>query len=329
MEKQVLKRKLSPVFRWLFWVLLVQFILINISAAFYADKLSRVNAADEIPSATSSNNIFTKTWRLFTGPRQFQSLIADYPSFAFDTVLLKTDKGIYIEGWYSQTDSVSKGTVLLFHGVTLNKGRVLAEAAEFRFLGYDVLLIDFRAHGNSGSKTTTIGVREAEEVKLAYDYAAQKGEKNIYIWGSSMGAVAVARALAKYELKPAGVILEMPFASLQSHLRARARALGFQGLPEKPFGFLVTCWMGWENGFNGLKHSTVSYAKKINVPVLLQYGMRDTYVRQEETNNVFAAIASSNKKLVGFETAAHESLLQNDQLKWETEVKQFLLTNSR
>lgn len=329
MPKQALKPKLPLFFRWILWVLLVQFILINISAGLYAWKLTHVYEEQSVRTTASPKNIFAKTWRLFTGPRQPKSVITHYPSFAFDTILLKTAKGIYIDAWYSRTDSVARGTVVLFHGITSNKGMILTEASAFRYLGYNVLLIDFRAHGNSGGNTTTIGARESEEVKLAYNHVAAAGEKNIYLWGSSMGAVVIAKAIADYQLQPAGIILEMPFASLQTHLRARARALGFQGLPEKPFGFLVSCWMGWERGFNGLKHRTTSYVKKIACPVLMQYAGTDTYVLKKETDNVFEAIASSNKKLVNFERAGHESLQQHDPLKWEMEVKQFLETGKR
>jgi hypothetical protein len=89
----------------------------------------------------------------------------------------------------------------------------------------------------SGGTTTTIGIREAEDVKLAYDYVFQKGEKNIFLYGSSMGAVAVARSIAKYNLQLSGVFLDMPFASMQSHVRARLRAIGFEQFIEKPFSF--------------------------------------------------------------------------------------------
>jgi uncharacterized protein len=166
-------------------------------------------------------------------------------------------------------------------------------------------------------------------VKLAYNYVAGKGEKNIFLWGNSMGAVVVAKAIADYNLKPTGVILEMPFGSLQAHLRARARALGFQGLPEKPFGFFVTWWMGIERGFNGFKHKTASYAKKVNCPVLMQWGARDNYVRQDETDQVFNAIASTNKKLVVYDHASHESLVQNDPAKWRIETERFLAANTK
>lgn len=329
METGKFKFKIPAYLRWIGWVLLVQFVLINISAALYAYKLTHVSDDPALRNAKPSRNVLVKTWRLFTGPRQVKSLITETPTFSFDTVKLKTGKGILIDAWYAKTDSAAKGTVILFHGITASKGMIISEASEFRYEGYNVMLVDFRAHGNSGGQTTTIGIRESEDVKLAYDYAAGKDPRNIFLWGNSMGAVAIARAIADYELKPAGAILEMPFGSLQSHLQARARVLGFQGIPEKPFGFFVTWWMGIERGFNGFKHRTSSYVKKISCPVLLQWGALDNYVQQRETENIYNAIASVNKKLVIYDHAGHESLVQNDPAKWRIEVERFLGANTR
>lgn len=329
MEKQGPKKKFKVILRWVGWVLLVQLVLLNISAALYAWKFTHVYDDPSLRTAAPGSNVFVKTWRLFSGPRQPRSIITEYPAFQFDTVLLKTAKGITIDAWYTRADSAAKGTVLLFHGILSNKGLLLPEASAFRSLGYNVLLVDFRAHGNSGGNTTTIGVWESEEVKLAYDHIAGRGEKNIFLWGSSMGAVVVAKAMADYNLQPSGIILEMPFASLQSHLQARARALGFPGLPEKPFGFFVSCWMGWQKGFNGLKHRTTDYVKKINCPVLLQYGNQDTYVLKWETERVFSAIASARKKKLAYENAGHESLRQNDPVQWDTALKIFLAESDR
>ena len=324
MQKKSFKRKLPSILRWVLWVLLVQFILFNISAAMYAYKLSHFYNDQSVRYSGENENIFTKTWRLFSGPKLAKSVINEFPAFPFDTVTLKTENGIFIDAWYAKTDSLYKGTVILFHGLTTNKGNVLAEAYEFRYLGYNVMLVDFRAHGNSGGNTTTIGVREAEEVKLAYDYMSQKGEKRIILWGSSLGAVAIAKAVADYTIKPAGVILEMPFASMKSHLRARARMIGFAGFPEKPFGFFVTFWMGIERGFNGFKHQTTKYVQKINCPTLLQWGALDFYVLKNETDKVYNATASPAKKLVIYDHANHESFVQNDPLKWRIEVGRFL-----
>jgi len=329
MEKRKFRIKIPSYVRWIGWVLLVQFLLINISAAFYAYKLTHVYNDPKLRTAQSSKNIFVKTWRLFTGPRQPRSVITERPTFPYDTVILKTQKGISIDAWYSKTDSVAMGTVILFHGIGANKGMLLNEANEFRYLGYNVMLVDFRAHGNSAGQTTTIGIRESEEVKLAYDYAMEKGAKNIFLWGISMGAVVVAKAIEDYELRPSGVMLEMPFGSLQSHLQARARVMGFQGFPEKPFGFFVSWWMGIERGYNGLKHQTSLYVKKINCPVLMEWGALDNYVLKTETDKIYNAIASPNKKLVRYDRAGHESFLLNDPVKWRIEAEKFLMANSK
>ncbi len=329
MEKRKFRLKIPSYIRWIGWVLLVQFLLINISAALYAYKFTHVYDNPSLRNAKPAKNIFVKTWRLFSGPRQPKSILSETPTFPFDTIKLKTANGILIDAWYSKTDSTAKGTVILFHGITANKGMLLDEAYGFRYQGYNVMLVDFRAHGNSTGQTTTIGIREAEEVKLAFDFIAGKGQKTIFLWGLSMGAVVVAKAVADYDLKPSGVILEMPFASLQTHLQARARANGFQGFPEKPFGFFVTWWMGMERGFNGFKHKTTSYVKKIQCPVLMQYGALDSYVVKSETDKVYTAIASANKKLIVYDRAGHESLAQHDPIKWRIEIERFLMENTK
>lgn len=324
MKNKTLKRKLPSVLRWILWVLLVQFILFNISAAFYAYKLSHFYDDPSVATPPAGENIFSKTWRLFSGPKLAKSPVTEFPHFAYDTVTLEMDNGIFIDGWYGKADSAAKGTVLLFHGLTMNKGFVSAEADEFHSQGYNVMMVDFRAHGKSGGNTTTIGVREAQEVKLAYDYVSKLGEKKIILWGTSLGAVTISKAIADFNLNPSGVILEMPFASLQDHLKARARMIGFSGFPEKPFGFFVTAWMGIERGFNGFKHKTTTYVQKIKCPVLLEWGALDVYVMKSETDRIYAAIATPQKKLVIYEHANHESFLQNDPLKWRIEIGRFL-----
>lgn len=307
---------------WTFWVLLVQFILVNISAAFYAYKITHLYTAPaDMPPSHSSRNIFTKTWRLFTGPKFYREALTDTPGFVYSTVTLKTKKDLLIEAWYGKADSVSKGTVILFHGLSRNKNFVLDEAVAFRQMGYSVMLIDTRSHGNSTGDYTTIGYRESEEVKLCYDYISNNGEKNIFLWGTSMGAVEILKAVSEYQLHPAGIIIEMPFLSLQSHLKGRARILGF---PEQPFGFLTSFWIGAERGFNGWGFETTRYAKNVNCPVLMQYGEKDELVLKYETDAVYEAIASPRKKLVMYENANHEYFLKRDPVTWKKEVSDFL-----
>jgi alpha-beta hydrolase superfamily lysophospholipase len=183
------------------------------------------------------------------------------------------------------------------------------------------LLVDFRGHGNSGGQTTTIGQYESEEVKLAWDHIKLKGEQKIFLYGVSMGAVAVAKAISDYQLQPAAVVLDMPFASLQSFLKNKARTLGF---PVQPFSYLTTFWIGLERGFNGYNLKSTRYTKQINCPVLLQWGGQDEFIFRAETEKIYNSIGSSQKKLVVYPWAGHESLLDKDPVKWRIEVGKLL-----
>lgn len=320
-EPTKVKRKLPAVIRWILWVLLFQFVLINIMAALYANKLTRFYEGVPLNNSHSSGNVFSKTWKLFTGPKQGRCVITEQPAFPFQTVSLKTSSGLNIEAWYSATDSVAKGTVLFFHGITSQKSILLDEADEFRYWGYNVMLVDFRGHGNSDGNTSTVGVAESEEVKLAWDYVIQKGEKTVFFYGTSMGAVAVAKAVTDYNLKPSAVILDMPFASLQSYLKNKARNLGF---PAQPFAFLTTFWIGIERGYNGFNHQTSHYLKKMNCPVLMEWGANDAFILRKEAESVYGSIGSAQKRMVIYDASGHESFVRKEPLKWRIEMQKFL-----
>lgn len=313
--------RLRQIAKWIFRVIIFQLILINISAAFHAHRITHYYDDDAVRNIESSaGSIILRTWRLMVGRKFPKSLISYYPQTPYERVQFKTKKGILIDAWYLPADS-AKGTVILFHGLRSNKGNNLGEAYEFNAMGYNALLIDFRAHGNSGGKNNSLGIKETEEVKLAYDYIASKGEKNIILWGMSLGASTITRAVYHYDIQPRKIILEMPFNRLQDHIKARARVLGF---PDEPFGFLVTFWTGIEQGYWGFGHKTSKYAASIHCPVLLQWGGRDQYVLENETGKIFRSLASTDKKLIFYRDAGHQSLLGYDDEKWRAEVSEFL-----
>jgi uncharacterized protein len=321
MKNKNTNTRFVTIIKWIGRVLIVQLILINISAAFHGYRFTHYYDDDKVRNQrTSQGKLFLRTWRLMTGRKLAKSLIRYYPGIPYDTVQLTTGKGLKLEAWYMKPDS-AKGTVILFHGLNSNKGNILGEAFEFLSLGYNTMLVDIRAHGNSDGNVNTMGYKESEEVKLAYDYVSKRGEKNIVLWGMSLGAVIITKAIWQYDLQPQKIILEMPFNRLQDHISARARVSGFPG---EPFGFFVTCWAGLEQGYWGFGHKTVKYARKIGCPVLLQWGNADEYVLRNETDKIFKAIGSAEKQLIVYEGAGHVPLLAANEQKWQTSVSDFL-----
>ena len=303
--------------------MVTQFVLGNISAAIYAYKFTHFFEKPGEWNVARPKNIFDKTWKLFKGPSFGKNENDPLPDFPFSNISFTLKEGKKIDVWESKIPD-PKGTVCLFHGLTSSKAYYLPEAKYFREHGYNVLLLDFRGHGKSEGMKTTIGYKEAEEVKLAYEYVKAEGEKRIFLFGGSMGAVTIARAVSVYNLKPSGIILEMPFDGLFDHIKARGRSFGF---PQTMFAIPVTLWIALENSFPAFKHKTSEYAKKIDCPVLLEWGTNDHLVMEKETTNIFNNLRSKNKKLVVYEEAVHSSFFRQDPVKWQKEIEQFLQIN--
>jgi len=303
--------------------MITQLVLGNISAAIYAYKFTHFFEKPGEWNVAHPKNVFDKTWKLFKGPSFGKNENDPLPDFPFSNISFTLKEGKKIDVWESKIHD-PKGTVCLFHGLTSSKAYYLPEAKYFREHGYNVLLLDFRGHGKSEGMRTTIGYNEAEEVKLAYEYLKTKGEKRIFLFGGSMGAVTIARAVSVYNLKPSGVILEMPFDALLDHIKARGRSFGF---PQTLFAIPVTSWIAVENSFPAFKHKTSEYAKKIDCPVLLEWGTKDHLVTEKETTNIFNNLRSKNKKLVVYEEAMHSSLFRQDPVKWQREIEHFLQVN--
>jgi len=302
------------------YTLLILFLLVNIIAAFHAYKFTHFysNAAPvKKPEQMSGGE---KLKAIFFGIRYPKSKVVDSLGLQHDTVLLKTADSLQLESWYAQHDS-AKGTILMFHGHGSSKSGIIAEARKLYEIGYHVILTDFRAHGNSEGNTTSIGIYESRDVKAVYDYVAAKGEKNIIIWGISMGAATALKAIDEFGIKPNKLILEMPFGSLHSAVQGRMKTMG---LPAEPLSTLLTFWGGAEIGSWAFNHRPEEYAKKVNCPVLLQWGAGDQRVTEDETNSLFSNISSHEKVMIKYLQSGHESLFKKETGKWVSVMSFFL-----
>ena len=301
-------------------IILVLFVLANIITAFHAYKFTHFYDSDALSvNAPIKKSGWQKTKEIFFGINAYKQKNTVTTDSVFQTVILKTNDGLKLEAWYIPVDS-ARGTVCLFHGHGGTKSGVYVESEAFRKMGYNTLLLDFRAHGNSEGNTCTIGYDESEDVKLAYDFIKNKGEQHIILWGISMGAAAVSKSISDFDLTPSKVILEMPFGSI---VKAGEGRIKMMHLPPEPLATLITFWGGVEHGFWAFNLKPWEYAKKINCPVLLQHGAKDPRVTEEETKHLFDNI-TSEKKWVEYENSGHESLCKNEHDKWVKEVSAFL-----
>ncbi len=311
----IMKRLLKIVFR----ILLILILFINMVTAFHAYKFTHFYDAGTItiqPDSVKSG--WDKTKEALFGIN-FAKQINSLPDSGIQVVKLTTKSGLKLEAWYGRVENPI-GTVCLFHGHGGKKSGTNAEATAFRKMGYNTFQLDFRAHGASEGNTCTVGYDETEDVELAYNFIQNKQEKNIVLWGISMGASTILKAIKDYPLHPTRIILEMPFGSISKAVEGRIKMMG---LPKQPLATLLTFWGGVEHGFWAFNMRPSDYAKKIACPVLLQWGANDPRVTRGEIDDSYSNINTA-KKLVIYENSGHESLCKKEKEKWVKEVNNFL-----
>jgi alpha-beta hydrolase superfamily lysophospholipase len=304
----------------LLYFLLILFLLLNIIAAFHAWKFTHFYPAGAFKNKKPEQmNTLEKVKMVTLGVRLSKSVIRLQPDVPFETVFLHTKDGLKLEAWYIPVPKAI-ATVILFHGYNTCKDAYLPEAYYFRQLGYNTLMIDFSGNGNSDGNTCTVGYKEAEDVKLAYEYVKQK-DKHIILWGMSMGAAAIIRAVPAYQLQPDKLILESSFATLTDAVKGRMRAVH---LPGTPLAQMLTFWGGVEQGFWSLGFKPERDARQINMPALVCWGSHDTRVTRAETDLIFQHLNSHKKQLVVFTESGHQSFCRHEPVKWKKAVKEFL-----
>ena len=206
----------------------------------------------------------------------------------------------------------AKGTVILFHGYTACKSQELDRAEPLIRDGYNCLLVDFMGSGGSAANSTTVGFKEAEEVKDCFEYIKNTGEHNVFLYGSSMGAVAIMKAINDYNIAPDAIIIDCPFGTMYETVAIRFRNLG---VPPVPMAAILLFLGGLQNGFWGFSHNPESYAKNVHCPVLLQYGAKDDRVTRGEIDRIYANLGG-RKRLVIYPLSGHDDYLVKNGTEW-------------
>jgi alpha-beta hydrolase superfamily lysophospholipase len=225
-----------------------------------------------------------------------------------------------LAAWYIPRER-SAGLIALFHGYGADKARLLPEARAFHELGYSCFLVDFRGSGDSDGRRTSIGYYEAEDVERTVKYVRSRWpNERLILFGQSMGAAAVLRALSRQTIAADAVVLECPFDRLLSAVAARFASTG---LPSFPAARLMIFWGGVQHGFNGFTHNPADYARQVSCPTLLLHGSGDRRVYAEHIQSIYQNLAGA-KELHRFEGLGHESYAASRPEEWLECVRRFL-----
>lgn len=235
-------------------------------------------------------------------------------------IIVDGTNGVRLGAWYCP-GKPSNSLVILFHGYGAEKTGVRHEAEAFLEMGLSVLLVDFRGSGDSSESYTTVGRAEAEDVAATVRYAREHWPgRKVILYGQSMGAAAVLRAVHSCGVRPDAIIVEAVFDKMLNTVRHRFEAMR---VPSFPSAELLVFWGGYQAGFNGFEHNPVQYAASVNCPILFLHGAADPRARIEEARRVFAAVPGL-KRFREFPDIGHEASVVRFPSEWKQTVGDFL-----
>ena len=237
------------------------------------------------------------------------------------SLTIPVTNGLTLGAWYCPGTNTHQ-LVVLFHGYSGEKARLLPEARVFLNLGDSVLLVDFRGSGDSSAAYTTIGHDEGEDAAAALRFARDRFHPDtIVAYGLSMGAAAIFRAVHDYGAQPDGIISEAVFDKLAHTMSHRLQEMGIPAFPTAP---LILFWGGWQAGFNGFKNNPVDFAPSVQAPILFFHGTDDIRALPSEARSVYDAVPGAQKWFVEFPGVLHEAALPKHPQEWTQAVQEFL-----
>ena len=192
-----------------------------------------------------------------------------------------------------------------------------------RRLGFNTLLIDQRAHGQSEGHTITFGVNESKDCLSWIDYAVRRfGEQTpIYLAGVSMGAATVITAAGEsLPQSVKGVIADCPFSESSVVIKNFVKKMKLPPKLVYPFLVLGAKIYGRVN-INGA--SPKKAMANVKIPVLILHGEADSLVPCEMSKELY----SLNPQMVWLETfpnAEHGLSYVVDPARYERVVQEFV-----
>ena len=247
------------------------------------------------------------------------SIMERYP---WEDITIRAGDGIPLRGRYYH---FSEGAPLLIlcHGYRSTGLRDCCGAHMLaRKLGYNALVIHQRAHGDSGGRTITFGIRERQDVRLWTEYARDRfgAATPVVLFGLSMGAATVLMGCKEgYPDNVRGIIADSPYSSPADIIKKVCKDEGYP-----PFLYLFA-ELGARifGGFRLRSCTALDSVKHSSIPILLIHGEDDRMVPCDMSRQI-ARHCPAGCSILTIPDAGHGLGYMTDPPTYERAVTEFL-----
>jgi pimeloyl-ACP methyl ester carboxylesterase len=219
---------------------------------------------------------------------------------------ITVDDSIRLNGWFIHADSSHPvGTVVILHGLASCKEAMFPRARTLAQAGFNCILYDSRAHGESGGSYCTFGYYEKRDLSSYIDSALVRfgpAVEPVAVLGSSLGAAVALQAMEADRRISCGVV-ESPFAALREvvfdYMRQRSV------LSARRISDMVLDRAAEIAQFQVDSVRPEESARHIDQPVMVVHGLLDARISPEYGKRVYQNLRSVHKEWVPMAQADH------------------------
>ena len=189
--------------------------------------------------------------------------------------------------------------------------------------GYNLLVIDQRAHGDSDGKYNTIGFNEHRDLiawsKLLHE---RFGVRSIVLHGLCIGSSCSLFALTSKDCPEYidALVAEGMYPTFYESFKNHMIVLN---KPVFPFMALINMWMKLLTGCS-MKYGPIHVIGDYKKPLLMIHSREDLYSLPTTAVTLFEKAGSEHKEIVWFEKGKHSQLRITDPYLYYTAIKNFL-----
>jgi pimeloyl-ACP methyl ester carboxylesterase len=260
--------------------------------------------------------------RGFTYPQRL-SVCCSTPAdmgYPYEDVSFVTRDGVTIRGWW--IPSQNRAAVIVLHPMASNRLGALDHARLLAQHGFGSLLIDLRAHGESGGERLTFGGSEYLDVSGAVDYLQARTEVEsgrIGVLGLSLGAN-FAILGAAHDDRIAAIVADAPGATV---FRDWPRPVSVSDAIYVPFDLMFFFYLRRLGGVAEPVSIRGAVSKLAPRPIFLVGGDTPGSTREQRSITQFFAAASDPKEMWIIPNTQHIAGLQTRPDEYEARVTGF------
>jgi len=239
---------------------------------------------------------------------KFSQLLGKYPSRQFETIV-SNSIALRCILLTPTTNEKTKGTIIVLHGIADRKESMAHQAASLLENNYSVILLDLRAHGESGGNYCTFGYYEKYDVSKVITAAlSQFGDlEPIGIFGNSLGAAVSLQAMEIDKRITCGVV-ESSFANLRETVYDYMQRIMFVRIEWAADYALKRSEQIAQFEVDSVRPELS--ARNISAPVLVIHGGQDKNISIDYGKRIFANLHSSQKEFYRVAGANHYNIAQ-------------------